>query len=203
MLPKPTNLPYWGKRNYLHSSQILSDLENLLPALKMDNCIRLNGKFRTFLHTQGEFFFIDTSSVSTPHAAFVLQDKDNKISIGLRPIQELVTDSIYDDENEIIQHGTTNTKDQTAVINDYNCNRFFAVLVALNKKLIYSILPVENDTAWILAQIDLETPFKHTKRTARIECRVASVIAERMVKTTIYVDGKSIGSTVFTKVDKP
>lgn len=200
-----TDMKYWGKRTYLQSSQFLNALGGLLPDLGIEDCLALSAKFRIFARRQVEFFVMDKGQPEEPGqcATFALRHAGGATLVGLRETDAPVQGSLPDDEAELIQTRRMDLAAKTATIADYDPARFFAVLVALNKSLILGLHPVPASEGWILAQIDLEQPFARPGTRPEIECRIASVIAGKMVKTSLRLAGQPAGFTSFVRMNKP
>ncbi|GEM_PF-1285785 len=199
-----TNLPFWGSRTYLQSSQLIDELGRILPHFSQEECHSLNVKFRSFLRSQGEFYLLDKDRVEQAHQGiFTLRTDGGKITLGLRETDIPVASRIDDDEKQLMEPCEILPNEKTGRINEYDPKRFFAVTVALNKRLIQELSPPEKGQAWILAALDMDNPFAQADCKPEIQCRVISVIANKMIKTQLLMNGVKAGSTVFTKVEKP
>lgn len=202
---KPTRIPYWGERNYLHSSQILSLLGTSLHNFGVEHCSSITTKFYSFIQHQCEFILLDELQYDHKDycAIFTLQQTNGTVTIGIRETDVPILERIPNDETRIIAGADFDTEPNAATIATYPPDRFFAVMVALNKHLILKNYPVSADEAWILAQLDLENPFDSAAAHPAMGCSISKTINRSMVKSILSLDGAPAGSTLFKKITKP
>lgn len=199
------DIGFWGKRTYLQSTHLIVALGSLLPELGIADCLAMSAKFRGFARHQVEFFVMAPGQAEVPGqcATFVFRHASGTTLVGLRETDIPVQGALPDDEAQIIQARSMDLAAKTAAIADYPPERFYTALVALNKALILDLHPAPAGEGWILAQLDLEKPFAQAAAQPEIECHIVSVIAGRMVKTNIRLDGQPAGATTFTRIPKP
>ena len=196
-----TDLPFLGSRKYIQSSQFLDLLGASLPSFGIGECERMKVQFRSFVRSQGVFFMMgDAVDCPQPSASFVLVGGGATTKIGFRETGEPVTRVAAYDEAALAAGMRIDGEQRVALLEQYEGVSFFAALVALNKHLILSFSPPCEGEAWILAQLELESPFAYAASLPEIGCRVRSCIGGKVVKSVIELNGTVAGESVFTKV---
>lgn len=195
-----TDLPYLGNRNYLHSTQLLDFIRKKYTSNITNTVDRLIVKFKSLVTRQAIFLEITDNDYDESYLGFfTLLKGDKKQILGFKDSTDAVSSRIDFDESILLGKSNINRENASAKIDKYPSESFFSALVVISKYLVLSVVDMQPEDSLVLAQIDLERPFDHID-SPTIDCSVVSVIAGRMVKIKVMLDGKPNGTILYTVI---
>jgi hypothetical protein len=165
---------------------------------------RLAATFHSILRDQGRYdLFRDPKSRHLVEKGYIvlfhLQCGKDNFLVGLKGRGQPVPVSVPYDEEEMIASCEISEANKAASVLINPGNPIVNFIIALNKKLLLSILPTEGYSQWFLARYDLELRKTEFIEPKLLNLEVASIIGVKNAKSLIKLGSEPIGSIYFSR----
>jgi hypothetical protein len=198
------NFVFWGNRSYVHGSSMTHGLFEAVESWSLGSVKQLQLNVRSLLKEQGRYNLFHSESRKEHvkkeyNAIFRLQCGRNVYFVGLQGRGKPVVVSEPYDEKKLIA-GCEIIKDRkSATFMLHPDALVINIIIALNKKLVYTLFPSEGYGQWFLARYDLDLRKTRLIEPALLEIEVVGNIGATNTNSAIRLDGESIGSIYFSR----
>ncbi|MBC2694684.1 MAG: hypothetical protein HF982_05305 [Desulfobacteraceae bacterium] len=198
------NFVFLENRSYVHVSSMTHGLFEAVKSWSLGHVERVQVNVHSLLKEQGRYDLFHSESGKEHvkkeyNAIFRLQCGRNVYFVGLQGRGEPVVVSEPYDEKKLIA-GCEIIKDRkSATLMLHPDALVINIIIALNKKLVYTLFPSEGYGQWFLARYDLDLRKTRLIEPALLEIEVVGNIGATNTNSAIRLDGESIGSIYFSR----
>jgi hypothetical protein len=198
------NFGFLGSRNFVHGTSIISGLFEAINEWSLGPAEKIQSNFHTALHSQGRYDLLAAriSKVVLGKgytAIFRVESRQGKFLVGLKERTESVTTSTPYDEDELIKSYEIKTENASATLLISADKPLINAIVALNKKLLLSILPTEGYERWFLARLDLELKKVKLSDAKLLEVQMINSMLAMHAKSSVKLGNQTIGDIYFSR----
>jgi len=199
-----TNFCYLGERDYVQGATITNALIRLIPVWGIKNITKISGYFNFLLKTQARYSLIDAfefvsyAMKSYPATFTLISDKAKYfVLISPEPIS-IINRKPYDDDSLINNFELDTIKREISI---YFCSSLplFNYIIALNKRLLIHLLPIEGFGQWFLAKFELDNFMHSTNIKGLLKLKLNSTVGGTTTRTIIEFRGQRIGTIFFSR----
>jgi hypothetical protein len=193
-----------GSRGYVHGSSMTHSLLEVANTWALGPVERLRATFHSILKEQGRYdLFRDPKPKHLVKKGYIvlfhLQCEKDEFLVGIKGRGQPVSVSVPYDEEEMIASCEISGAHKAASILIHPGNPIVNFIIALNKKLLLSILPTEGYSQWFLARYDFELRKTEFIEPKLLNLEVASIIGLTNAKSLIKLGSEPIGSIYFSR----
>ena len=197
------NFVFLEQRRYIHGSSMTHGLFEAVKSWSLGPVERVQVNVRSLLKEQGRYDLFHSESRKDVekeyNAIFCLQCGRNVYFVGLKGRGKPIVVSEPYDEKKLIA-GCEIIKDRkSATFMLHPDALVINIIIAINKKLVYTLFPSEGYGQWFLARYDLDLRKTRLIEPALLEIEVVGNIGATNTNSAIRLDGESIGSIYFSR----
>ena len=198
------NFVFLEQRRYIHGSSMTHGLLEAIKSWSLGPLERVQVNVRSLLKEQGTYDLFHSESVKVHvekdyNAVFRLQCSKDVYFVGLRGREEPVAVSEPYDEEALIADCKIIKDSKSATLMLHPDALLINIIIALNKKLVYTLFPSEGYGQWFLARYDLVWEKIRPIESALLEIKVVANIGASNTNSAIRLGGKPIGSIYFSR----
>jgi len=195
---------FLGQRDYVHGSSMTHGLFEAIESWSLGSVKQLQLNVRSLLKGQGRYDLFHSESGKEHvnkeyNATFRLQCGEDVFFVGLKVWGEPVSVSEPYDEEELIADCQILKDPKSATLILHPDALVINIIIALNRKLVYTLFPSEGYGKWFLARYDLIWQKIHLIGQALLEIEVVGNIGASNTKSAIRLGGEPIGSIYFSR----
>ena len=197
------NFVFLENRSYVQGASMTHGLFEAVKSWSLGSVKQLQLNVRSLLKEQGRYDLFHSESRKDAkkeyNAIFRLQCGRNVYFVGLKGRGKPVVVSEPYDEKKLIA-GCEIIKDRkSATFMLHPDALVINIIIAINKKLVYTLFPSEGYGQWFLARYDLDLRKTRLIEPALLEIEVVGNIGATNTNSAIRLDGESIGSIYFSR----
>ena len=198
------NFVFLEQRRYIQGSSMTHGLFEAVKSWSLGPVERVQVNVRSLLKEQGRYDLFHSESGKEHvekeyNAMFRLQCGKGVFFVGLKGRGEPVVVSEPYDEKKLIA-GCEIIKDRkSATFMLHPDALVINIIIALNKKLVYTLFPSEGYGQWFLARYDLVWEKIRPIGSTLLEIKVVAKIGASNTNSAIRLGGESVGSIYFSR----
>lgn len=198
------NFVLLGSRSYVHGSSMTHGLFEAVKIWSLGTINRLQLNVRALLKEQGRYdLFCDTSEKhhveKEYNAIFRFQCGNDLFWVGLKGRGEPASNSEPYDEDKLIADCKILKDSRSATLMLHPDARIINIIIALNKRLVNTLFPIDGYGQWFLARYDLDLDKTHLVEQTVLEIEVVGNIGASNTKSSIRFGGEPIGLIFFSR----
>lgn len=188
---------FFEKRKYIHSTQLLYELLKILKEngyYKENNeIVKIISSYRVMANKQG-YYIIDEQYNGNYSTIVTLNVINRTIVAYYVESDEPVTNIIPYDEDSFINNYNLNRSEQSAEITINNEENIYNKIVALNKRLLLSILPTENYSSWVVGKFSIDWNVLCSASRNSVLCiKLHNNLDSIFCRSIIYLNNEAVG----------
>jgi len=198
------NFVFLEQRRYIHGSSMTHGLFKAVKNWSLGSVERVQVNVLSILKEQGRYDLFHSENgkkylEKEYNAIFRVQCGKDMYAVGLKGRGEPVAVSESYDEEKLIADCQILKDSKTAMLMLQPDALLINIIIALNKKLVYTLFPSEGYGQWFLARYDLVWEKIRTIDSALLEIKVVANIGASNTNSAIKLDGESVGSIYFSR----
>ena len=198
------NFVFLGSRNFVHGTSIISGLFEAIHEWSLGQAEKIQSNFHKALHSQGRYDLLAARSSKVVlekgyTAIFRVEFRQGMFLVGLKERPESVTTSTPYDEDELIKSYEITKENASATLLIPADKPLINAIVALNKKLLLSILPTEGYGRWFLARLDLELRKIDLSDAKLLNVQMINNMLAMHAKSSVKLENETIGDIYFSR----
>ena len=198
------NFVFLENRSYVQGSSMTHGLFEAVKSWSLGPVERVQVNVYSLLKEQGRYDLFHSESgkehvKNEYNAMFRLQCGRNIYFVGLKGRgKPVVVSEPYDEEKLIAGYEIIKDR-KSATLMLHPDALVINIIIALNKKLVYTLFSSEGYGQWFLARYDLDLRKTRLIEPALLEIEVVGNIGATNTNSAIRLDGESIGSIYFSR----
>ena len=198
------NFVFLENRSYIHGSSMTHGLFEAIESWSLGPVQRVQVNVRSLLKEQGRYELFRSENgkeyMEKEYNTIVrVQCGKDMYAVGLKGRGEPVTVSEPYDEEALIADCKIIKDSKSATLMLYPDALVINIIIALNKKLVYTLFPSEGYGQWFLVRYDLVWEKIRPIESALLEIKVVANIGASNTNSAIRLDGEPIGSIYFSR----
>ena len=195
---------FLGQRDYVHGSSMSHGLFEAIESWSLGPVERVQLSVRAPLKEQGRYDLFHSESGKEDvkkvyNAMFRLECGRGVYFVGLKGRKEAISGSEpYDEEKLITDHKILRDSKSATFMLQLDA-LIINIIIALNKKLVYTLFPTEGYGQWFLVRYDLVWKKMGLVEPALLEIEVVKNIGASNTNSAIRLGGEPIGSIYFSR----
>lgn len=198
------NFVFLENRSYIHGSSMTHGLFEAIESWSLGPVQRVQVNVRSLLKEQGRYELFRSENgkeyMEKEYNTIVrVQCGKDMYAVGLKGRGEPVTVSEPYDEEALIADCKIIKDSKSATLMLYPDALVINIIIALNKKLVYTLFPSEGYGQWFLVRYDLVWEKIRPIESALLEIKVVANIGASNTNSAIRLGGESVGSIYFSR----
>lgn len=193
------DIPFRGRRDYLHGTDIYEFMMNLNAGGRRDGPVQL--QFHTLLRRQGELLVGVEEMASWRKRPEYRGEGRFRIDGAFQQVILVETEQPVNrrkecNEAEVTAEGEIDVVSRSGVLRARSTGSMVERVVFLNKQLHAKVLP-EVTGQWLFAKIELNRPLPKASE-CELKLVLRQVLGNRFTKAEIFIDDVSYGFIIFS-----
>ena len=198
------NFVFLEHRRYIQGSSMTHGLFEAVESWSLGPVERVQVNVRSLLKEHGTYdlFYSERGKGDVGkeyNATFRVQCGKDMYAVGLKGRGEPVVVSEPYDEDKLIAGCKIIKEHKSATLMLHPDALVINIIIALNKKLVYTLFSSEGYGQWFLARYDLVWKKLRPIKPALLEIKVVGSIGASSTNSAIRLGGESIGSIYFSR----
>lgn len=198
------NFVFLEQRRYIQGASMTHGLFEAVKSWSLGPVERVQVNVRSLLKEQGRYELFHSEKgkeylEKEYNALFRVQCGNDIYSVGLKGRGEPVAVSEPYDEEALIRDCKIVKDSKSATFMLHPDALVINIIIALNKKLVYTLFPSEGYGQWFLARYDLVWEKIRPIKPALLEIKVVANIGASNTNSAIRLGGESVGSIYFSR----
>lgn len=198
------NFAFLGARRYVQGATLTDGLLAALDNWGIGPVERIQGNFRILLEEQGRYDLLTDSEAQDAtlekyNVLFQIRSTEENILVGLKGRGEPVTKSVPYNEEALISGSVSDAGQRSAAAMLAPGSGFINTLIALNKRLVSTIFPLEGYGQWFLSRYDIFFSRTRIETPRQLDVRIIGSIGASNTFSAVELDGESVGTINFSR----